>query len=203
MPSSPTPQPYLGLEDAHFSQSPYHTHITVRATALALLRLTSTACVWDIGAGSGAISLEASSLAREGQVYAIESQPARATLITKLRTSLCAYNLTVVNAKAPDCLSTLPDPTHIFIGGGLAQNTGLSLLEQVATRLATHGRLVVSCVLYSTLQLVQNFFAAKHWPLEILQIQTAAAKPLATSWHLQGQNPVLLLAASKPIDEIE
>ncbi|MBQ7585787.1 MAG: precorrin-6y C5,15-methyltransferase (decarboxylating) subunit CbiE [Desulfovibrionaceae bacterium] len=198
LPTHKTKRPHLGLPASYFQASPYHTQLPVRASALALLEITPESCLWDVGSGSGSLALEAYSLAYAGQVIAIEKDPLRAQQIKANAYACGALGLKVLEAQAPKGLETLPDPSQVFIGGGLSKDDALELLETITQRLKPEGHLVVSCVLFKTLQLVENFLKKLAWPLEIMQIQSSKAKPLANDWHFQAQNPVFLLSSLKP-----
>ena len=104
----------LAVERGLISKKP------VRAAALALLRIAPRHVVWDIGAGSGAVALEAAVLAHEGRVVAVERSAGRAMSIQENRRRFGVAILDVRLGEAPECLPALPDPQRVFIGGGLS-----------------------------------------------------------------------------------
>lgn len=170
----------------------------VRAAALALLRIEPHHVVWDVGAGSGAVALEAAVLAHEGRVIAVERSVGRAMSIQENRRRFGVAILDVRLGEAPECLPTLPDPHRVFIGGGLSGEDGEDILGHVCLRLPAGGRVVASCVLLDTLCLCRNFFERLGWPVEICQIQASEGKELGGDVHLAAMNPVFLLTAQKP-----
>lgn len=170
----------------------------VRAAALSLLRIEAGHVVWDIGSGSGAVALEASVLAHEGRVVAVERSAGRAMGIQENRRRFGAANVEVRLGQAPECLPSLPDPHRVFVGGGLSGDDGEDILGHVCLRLPVGGRVVVSCVLLDSFALCRRFFEALGWPVEILQIAAAEGKSLGGDIHLAAMNPVFLLAAQKP-----
>jgi precorrin-6B C5,15-methyltransferase / cobalt-precorrin-6B C5,C15-methyltransferase len=93
------------------------THAEVRAIALAQLDIRSTSVVWDIGAGSGSVAIEAAQLAQGGMVYAVEPEPADIALIQANAEAFGVPNVKTVLGRAPEILETLPDPDAIFVGG--------------------------------------------------------------------------------------
>ncbi len=93
------------------------TYAEVRAIALAQLDIRPTSIVWDIGAGSGSVAIEAAQLAHQGMVYAIEPEPADVALIQANAESFGVPNVRPVAGRAPDDLAGLPDPDAIFVGG--------------------------------------------------------------------------------------
>lgn len=195
--------PVLGIPDQDFAvQARLITKWPVRAAGLAALRIAPGHTVWDLGAGSGAVSVEAAALARDGLVVAVERDPARVALIEQNRRRFRAPNLHVVHAELPDCLDELPDPDRIFMGGGLSGN-GHSpqadpLLDAVCRRLPPGGRLVVHCVLLGTLERVRAALARHGWPAEVACIQASEAVPLLGDLRLAAMNPVFIVAATRP-----
>lgn len=199
VPAAPARRPHLGLDaDQLAVDRGLITKKPVRAAALALLRIEAGHVVWDLGSGSGAVALEASVLAHEGRVIAVERSAGRAMGIQENRRRFGAANVEVRLGQAPDCLPGLPDPQRVFIGGGLSGDDGDDILGHVCLRLPVGGRVVVSCVLLDSFSLCRRFFEDMAWPVEILQISAAEGKTLGGDVHLSAMNPVFLLAAQKP-----
>ncbi|WMW66828.1 precorrin-6y C5,15-methyltransferase (decarboxylating) subunit CbiE [Nitratidesulfovibrio liaohensis] len=195
--------PVLGIPDQDFAmQARLITKWPVRAAGLAALRIAPGHTVWDLGAGSGAVSVEAAALARDGLVVAVERDPARVALIEQNRRRFRAPNLHVVHAELPGCPDDLPDPDRIFMGGGLS-GEGHSpqadpLLDAVCRRLPPGGRLVVHCVLLGTLERVRAALVRHRWPAEVACIQASEAVPLLGDLRLAAMNPVFIVAATQP-----
>ena len=93
------------------------TKSEVRAVSLSKLELRPDSVLWDIGAGTGSVSVEASFFLPDGQVYAVEKKPEALELIRKNVEKFRRENVTAVAGEAPDVLRGLPDPTHVFLGG--------------------------------------------------------------------------------------
>jgi len=111
--------PSLGIPEAQFAQLAGRSLITkleVRAVSLARLGLDERSVVWDIGAGSGAVSIEAARLARLGQVFAIERDSKSIANIRQNVKKFAGHNITVVEAAVPEGLEALPNPAAVFIG---------------------------------------------------------------------------------------
>ena len=89
----------------------------IRTVSLAKLRLTKNAVVYDIGAGTGSVSVEAARMAYAGTVYAIEQNPAAITLLHENRKKFALDNMEIIEGLAPEAMVDLPAPTHAFIGG--------------------------------------------------------------------------------------
>ena len=199
LPTALARQPCLGLENTQLlSEGGCISSQSVRAVALSLLRIAPQHVVWDIGSGSGAVALEAAALAHEGRVIAIERSTERVRNIEENRRRYGAALVDVYCGQAPECLSCLPQPDRVFIGGGLSR-AGESLLGHACQCLPVGGRLVASCVLLESLCLCRSFFEMLAWPIEIIQIAAAEGKNLGKHVHLVGMNPVFLLAAQKPV----
>ena len=199
VPMAPARRPHLGLDaDQLAVDRGLISKKPVRAAALALLRIEAGHVVWDLGSGSGAVALEASVLAHEGRVIAVERSAGRAMGIQENRRRFGAANVEVRLGQAPECLPGLPDPQRVFIGGGLSGDDGDDILGHVCLRLPVGGRVVVSCVLLDSFSLCRRFFEDMGWPVEIQQIIAAEGKSLGGDVHLAAMNPVFLLAAQKP-----
>ncbi|HZF61653.1 MAG TPA: precorrin-6y C5,15-methyltransferase (decarboxylating) subunit CbiE [Desulfovibrio sp.] len=199
IPMAPARRPHLGLDaDQLAVDRGLISKKPVRAAALALLRIEAGHVVWDLGSGSGAVALEASVLAHEGRVIAVERSAGRAMGIQENRRRFGAANVEVRLGQAPECLPGLPDPQRVFIGGGLSGDDGDDILGHVCLRLPVGGRVVVSCVLLDSFSLCRRFFEDMGWPVEILQLSAAEGKSLGGDVHLAAMNPVFLLAAQKP-----
>lgn len=198
-PARPPRRPCLGLEDAYFAKDGgCFTKQPVRASALSLLRLAPQHVVWDIGAGSGAVALEAAALVSAGRVVAVEQSPERIRILERHRRHFGAALVDIHPGTAPDCLDALPDPDRVFIGGGLSGAGGDALLEHVCRRLPPGGRVVASCVLLESLQRCQRCFTDGGWAVEMLHLAVSEGAPLGTGLHLTAHNPVFLVAAQKP-----
>ncbi len=199
IPETATDLPHLGMRDTQIKHdaSPM-TKRNVRAAALSLLQLKRNSCFWDVGAGSGAICLEASALAYEGHVIAIESNIERISLIEENRQKYCATIIDICHAHAPYGLDELPRPQRIFIGGGLHKADAKAYLDTFCEALEPKGRMVISCVLLGTLQKVQSFFKQKNWNMELVQVSGSTSQALDTDLRLVPDNPVFLIAVNKP-----
>ena len=120
----------FGNPDEAFLQSkPKHGLLTpaeVRAIALAQMDIAPSSIVWDIGAGSGSVSIEAAQMASDGQVYAIEMDAEDHGLIRKNAERFGVANVNAVLGRAPEACDELPDPDAVFIAGGGREVTRIS-----------------------------------------------------------------------------
>ncbi|MCR4963750.1 MAG: precorrin-6A reductase [Firmicutes bacterium] len=112
-----------GLPDAAFQRGEGEkgkvpmTKSEVRAVCLSKLRLTPAAVCWDVGAGTGSVSIEMALLAKKGQVYAIEQNEKAVELLEHNQRLFAADNITLLHGSAPEICRELPAPSHVFIGG--------------------------------------------------------------------------------------
>ncbi len=108
----------VGIADDMFIRSDVPmTKAEVRSISLASLGLKTDSVVWDVGSGTGSVSIECALSAYEGTVYAIEKDPSAADLTRRNAIRFCTENIKVVEGLAPEVFKDLPTPTHAFIGG--------------------------------------------------------------------------------------
>ena len=168
------------------------TKSEVRAVTLSKLRLTKDALCWDVGAGTGSVSLEMAEVAEDGQVYAIERKPEACDLIEQNKKHLGVTNVTVVPGLAPDSLRDLPAPTHVFIGGsgGELKDIMALVLEKNST-----ARIVVNTVTAETFAVALN--AVKTLPVEdveIVELSVSRGRQVGSYHLMTAQNPVYLFS---------
>lgn len=120
----------------------------VRAASLHQLRLPKSGVLWDVGAGSGSVGLEAARLCPELQVFAIERNPEELQNIRANCRKFAVYNLTVIDGEAPALLEGLPRPDRVFVGG--SGGNLAEIIQLAASRLPEGGRLVVNGVIEKT-----------------------------------------------------
>ncbi|SEN12489.1 precorrin-6y C5,15-methyltransferase (decarboxylating) subunit CbiE [Lihuaxuella thermophila] len=190
----------LGIEDEAFAQrKPEKGLITkkeVRVVSLAELCLRKDSIVWDIGAGSGSVSVEAAKLAPYGQVFAIEKNEADLHNIEANRVKF-RTDFTVVHAKAPDGLDGLPDPDAVFIGGSGGELK--ELIHVCGTRLKQGGRIVINAATVETLATSQEALKAQGFAVRIILLQTARSKPILQMTRLEGLNPVYVIVGERNV----
>jgi len=144
MEGNPSPLTTIpGLPDDAFIHDGQLTKKEVRATTLAALNPLPGQMLWDVGAGSGSISIEWMRISPLNQAIAIEHKSDRLELISKNSLHLGVPGLKIISGKAPDALDTLADPDRIFIGGGLTND---GVFEACWRRLKTGGILVANTV---------------------------------------------------------
>jgi len=194
--------PRTGMPDTFFAaEAGLLTKWPVRAVALAALRVNPADTVWDVGAGSGAMSVECAAVASRGSIWAVERDAARVVCVEENRRRMGAANIEVVHGDAPACLTSLPTPDRVFMGGGLggiSADASCPVLHTVCERLAPGGRVVVACVLLGSLERALGVFRNLGWPAEVVCVQASVSSPLAGDMRLAAFNPVHLVSAARP-----
>jgi len=189
----------FGLADESFEQrKPEKGLITkreVRAVSLARMQLRADSVVWDIGAGSGAVGLEAARLCPRGHVYAIEKNTDDVAIAARNRERLRITNTTLLHAKAPQGMEAWPDPDAVFIGG-----SGGELEELIALclrRLKPDGWLVMNFVTLENQALALAALKACGAAWDVTMLQAARSQPILDMHRLAAENPVWIIAAQR------
>ena len=165
----------------------------VRAVALAKLRIAADDVVYDVGAGTGSVSVEAALAARAGQVYAIEREEDALQLIGRNAAAFGCGNLHVVAGAAPAALAGLPAPQAAFIGGSGGQLQGI--LEALLQK-NPQVRVCIACVTLETLaQATELLGAGRFEAAEMVCLNVARAEELGSHHLMRAGNPVYLLSA--------
>jgi len=189
----------FGNSDAAFLQSrPKHGLLTpaeVRVIALAQMDLGPTSIVWDIGAGSGSVSIEAAQIAAGGMVYAIEMDPEDHQLISANAARFGVKNLTPVLGRAPDAWTGLPDPDCVFVGGSGREIS--RLVELAYGRLRSGGRLVANVGSIENLSAVHETLHHYTDDVRIWMINVARGVEQLERVRFESLNPTFLLAVVK------
>ncbi|MCB1968123.1 MAG: precorrin-6Y C5,15-methyltransferase (decarboxylating) subunit CbiT, partial [Candidatus Accumulibacter sp.] len=189
----------LGREDVEYRQrAPEKGLITkqeARVLSLAKLHLAADSVVWDIGAGSGAVGLEAAALVPLGHVWAIEKNAGDASNARANAVRFQASNYTLVEGRAPAHLDGWPDPDAVFIGGSGGELA--ELIERILGRLKPGGRLVMNFVTLENLATATRALAAAGVPWDLVQLQASRSQPILDMHRLAAQNPVWILTARK------
>ena len=192
------PNILFGIQDSDFHQrKPDKGLITkreVRAVSLARMQLKPNSIVWDIGAGSGSVGLEAARLCHKGYVYAIEKNIADFEIAGSNAQQLDIYNYQLINNKAPLGLELWPSPDAIFIGG-----TGGELAELIKLcldRLTDAGWLVMNFVTIENLTTAIAALKDLDCEWDITQLQASRSKPILHMHRMQAENPVWVISAT-------
>lgn len=187
---------HMGMaEDAFAHESSLITKSEVRAVSLAKLRLRPGLTLWDLGAGSGAVGIEAALMLGGGRIVAVEQKAERAACIRQNARRFGVYNLDVVEAVLPAGIEVLPPPDRVFIGGG---GCALPQIIQAACRkLTPQGVIVINTVLLDNLHAALETLRHIGLEIDIVQVQVSRAKPMPWSLRLDAVNPVWIISANR------
>ena len=189
----------FGNPDEAFLQSkPKHGLLTpaeVRAIALSEMDIGPTSTVWDVGAGSGSVAVEAALLASGGAVYAIEMDPEDYSLIAANAERFGAASLTPVLGRAPEAWENLPKPDAIFVGGSGRHIS--RLVELAFDQLKPGGRIVANLGSVENLAAVREVLQRKAGEMSTLMINLARGHDQLGSYRFDAMNPTFLLSAKR------
>ena len=192
--SSRWPYASSGIPDELFIRGDVPmTKQEVRAVALAKLRLTATDTVWDVGAGTGSVSIEAALVARAGSVWAVERNVAGVQLIRENADAFGCVNVHAVPGVAPEALAKLPVPDAVFVGGSAGE---LPSIVEAALEKNSQVRLCVPCVTVETLTEACALLSGSRFKgFEACQVSAARAEAVGSHHLMKAQNPVFLVSA--------
>lgn len=164
----------------------------VRTVSIAKLKLTKDAVIYDVGAGTGSVSIEAALQGENLRVYAIEKNPEGAELIRKNMQKFRTDQIQVIEGVAPEALEDLEMPTHAFIGGSTGQ---LKEIIQCIKKKNPDVRIVINAI---SLETVKEAMEAMEEGLladpEIIQLNVAKSKKLGRYHMMTGLNPIYIIS---------
>lgn len=192
--SSRWPYASSGIPDELFIRGDVPmTKQEVRAVALAKLRLAATDTVWDVGAGTGSVSIEAALVARAGSVWAVERNATGVRLIRENADAFGCGNVHAVPGVAPEALAKLPVPDAVFVGGSAGE---LPSIVEAALEKNSQVRLCVPCVTVETLTEACALLSGSRFKgFEACQVSAARAEAVGSHHLMKAQNPVFLVSA--------
>lgn len=184
-----------GLPDGAFLRGDVPmTKEEVRALALSKLRLEAHHVVWDVGAGTGSVSVELSLLAPRSRVYAVECKGEACALIRANRERFGAYNLELAEGRAPQALEELPAPDGVFIGGSDGE---LFPILQAAVEKNPAVRVCLTAIAVETLGAAAAALTQLGMEPRITQLTVARSRPAGGLNLMLGQNPVWIITGHR------
>ena len=180
-----------GLPDQAFERGDGPmTKQEVRAAVLAKLAVRPEDILWDVGAGTGSVSVELALAAPRGRVYAVECRPEGCALIKANREKFRTRNLVLVEGLAPAALSDLPAPDAVFIGGSKGS---LAAIVDAALDKNPDARICVSAIALETLSAAVAALTTKGRTVQVSQIAVSRAKAMGGLHLMMAQNPIYLI----------
>ena len=172
----------------------------VRTVSLSKLRLGEDSVCYDVGAGTGSVSIEMALRAWNGEVYAIEKKEDALALLKENKQKFAADNLTIVPGTAPEAMTELPVPTHAFIGGSSGNmNAIVKLLLEKNPKV----RIVINCITLETVTEAMN--AIRDFDLtdvDIVQLGATRSKSIGRYHMMMGENPIYIISCTGRGEEI-
>lgn len=184
---------YPGMpDDAFLHERGLITKSEVRAVTLSKLRLDrSDLVLWDLGAGSGSVGIEASGFLSDGMVYAVERKAERVRQIIENRDRFGIRNLAAIQAELPEGLAQFPAADRVFVGGGGKKLS--EILRAAAKRLKEGGMIVVNTVLIQSVSAALETLREMDFEADVVQIQIGVGKGMPWGERLEAQNPVWII----------
>ncbi len=185
-----------GIADGEFTRgNAPMTKEEVRAVSLAKLRLLEDSVCYDVGAGTGSVSIEMALRAHQGKVYAIEKKDDAAELLEVNKQKFAVDNLEIIRGTAPEALSELPVPTHAFIGGS---SGNLKEILDVLLAKNPNVRIVINCITLETVAEALSEIRSRDFDdSEIVQLGVSRSKELGRYHMMMGENPIYIISCQK------
>lgn len=188
----------LGIKDDAFVRGNVPmTKEEIRILTLVKAQIAPNAVVYDVGAGTGSLSVEAARLAPQGHVYAIEKNPEGIALIKENAARFSTRNLTVVEGAAPAALDGLP-PLDVALIGGSGRRLP-EILDIIGTRMNSGGRIVANAITMQTVAACLDYFHvhAELYTYEAIQVQISRLERVGPYDMAKALNPIYIITAQR------
>lgn len=162
----------------------------VRAVVLGRMRIRPGDVIWDVGAGTGSVSVEMALANRLGQVFAVECKEEACRLIETNRRRFGAWNLSMIAGKAPECLRQLPPPDAVFIGGSKGM---MAEIVAMIHQKNENARICITAIALETLQASISALTACGWTADVTQISVSHAEKAGSLHLMMANNPIFLI----------
>lgn len=183
-----------GIPDGEFIRGDVPmTKQEVRSAALAKLSVRPADVLWDVGAGTGSVSVELALAASWGRVFAVECEAEACALIRENREKFSVWNLQLVEGKAPQALMELPAPDAVFIGG---TKGGMEDIVAAALDKNPQVRICVSAIAVETLSAAVTALAGRGLEVQVTQVSVSRTKPAGKLHLLMANNPTFLITGN-------
>lgn len=168
----------------------------VRVITLAKARIKRDNIIWDIGAGTGSISVEAAFQADQGRVYAIERENKGVELIRENKLRFGLDNIEVIYGKAPEALNSLPSFDRAFIGGNGGSLRGI--LELCNKKLKSGGRIVINAITLNTIYSLNEILPDLSFEIvDFITVNVSRIRKVKQFQMWQALNPVYIITMER------
>jgi precorrin-6B C5,15-methyltransferase / cobalt-precorrin-6B C5,C15-methyltransferase len=167
----------------------------VRSVILSELALQPNQIIWDIGAGTGSVSIEIARLCPSAKIYAIEKTAIGISLIKQNCQRFTVKNIEPIAQKAPESLTSLLTPNRIFIGG--SGGNLFAILNTCQSKIANQGIIIIALATIEHLAEVITWTKQNNWHYYLLQVQISRSIPIANLTRLSPLNPVTIIKLKK------
>ena len=175
------------------------TKTEIRVLSLAKLDLRPGQILWDIGAGSGSVGIEAARLVPDLSVWAIEKDEADyGCLLENIRTFNLSLRMNPVFGKAPEALRDLPRPNRVFVGGSGGR---MADLLDVCWGADTPPGIVCNLATVENLGEVLSWAKGRRIEPDILHVQVGRGQPIVGLHRIEALNPVWIVSLFPKVGE--
>lgn len=164
----------------------------VRAVIISKLRLKADSIVYDIGAGTGSLAIEAARQVPDGQVFAVEKKAAAIELIKKNRDHFAVDNLQIIAGEAPAALAGLPPADRAFIGGSGGRLP--AIMETITSKLNPQSLIVISAITLETLQQAVQEMEKHGREVDIVNVAVTRTRKTGNYRMFRALNPVYIIS---------
>lgn len=191
--------PLIGLPDSSFlsfrDRPSLITKKEIRLSVLGELSLQPKQIVWDIGAGTGSVSIEIARLCSDSTIFAIEKTSMGSNLVAKNSQRFAVDNIISINGKAPSILLDLPNPDRIFIGGSGGNIS--DILHTCSQKLNDAGVIVLAFATIEYQIQAIEWLSQNNWHYRLLQLQISRSKPISHLTRFTPLNPVTIITCQQ------
>lgn len=189
-----------GVKDSDFLRDKVPmTKEEVRCVSLAKLGLKEESVCYDVGAGTGSVSIEMALRTPKGRVYAVEKKETAIELLKKNKQKFAVDNLEIIEGEAPEALEVLEVPTHAFIGGS---SGNMESILRLLLKKNPEIRIVINCIaLESVAEANRCMKILPFEEVEIIQLSVSRAKKIGNYQMMMGENPITILSATGKKEE--
>ena len=187
-----------GLPDDAFTRGKVPmTKTEVRTVSLAKLCLKEDSVCYDIGAGTGSVSVEMGLRASQGSVYSIEKKEDALVLLEENKKKFALDHMRIIAGTAPEAMEELPAPTHAFIGGS---SGNMKEIVELLLEKNPQVRMVINCITLETvgetlacIKEMQTERSEWKWESEVVQLGVSRSKEIGRYHMMMGENPIYII----------